>query len=158
MSGIDTRIWYLFMIIWKNHRSLFQLMMSFSFQPSGQHVKARVTSYYLWRWVISTATWVTFYFPSMNFFKNSDFVLDEFLWILKNSQHVHEQFFRILVKFFRILYSFLRISDVVLMNSCMNSWRGGSRTKYEFSEFLRTLKNKLTGGCCENDHSAIMSI
>ena len=40
----------------------------------------------------------------------------EFLWILKNSQHVHEQFFRILVKLFRILYSFLRISDVVLMN------------------------------------------
>ena len=78
---------------------------------------------------------VTFYFPSMNFFKNSDFVLDEFLWILENS-HVHEQFFR-------ILYSFLRISDVVLMNSCMNSWRGGSRTRYEFSEFLRALKNKL---------------
>ena len=63
---------------------------------------------------LSSQTSVTFYFPSMNFFKNSNFVLDEFLWILKNLQHVHEQFFRILVKFFRILYSFLRISDSFL--------------------------------------------
>ena len=79
----------------------------------------------------------------MNFFKNSYFVLDEFLRILENSQQVHERFFRILYSFFRILYSFLRISDAVLKNSCMNSWRGGSRTSYEFSEFLRTLTNKL---------------
>ena len=43
------------------------------------------------------------------------------------------QFLGILVKFFRILYPILRISDVVLMNSCMNSWRGGSRTRYELS-------------------------
>ena len=82
-------------------------------------------------------------FLSMKFFKNSHFVPDEFLWILENSQHVHEQFFRFLVKLFRILYSFLRISDVIPMNCRMNSWRGGSRTRYEFSEFLRTLKNKL---------------
>ena len=86
---------------------------------------------------------VTFYFPSMNFFKNSYFVLDEFLRIIENSQQVYEQFLRILVKFFRILYSFLRISDAALKNSCMNSWREGSRTTYELSEFIRTFKNKL---------------
>ena len=79
----------------------------------------------------------------MNFFKNSYFVLDKFLRILENSQQVHEQFSRILVKFFKILYSFLRISDAVLENSCMNSWRGGSRTAYELSEFIRTFENEV---------------
>ena len=86
---------------------------------------------------------VTFYFPSINFFKNSDSVVDEFLRILENSQQIYEPFLIIIVQFFRILNSFLRISNVVLNTSCMNSWRGGSRTTYELSEFVRTFKNKL---------------
>ena len=81
---------------------------------------------------------VTFYFPSINFFKNSGFVLDDILRIIESSQQFHEQLLRILVKFFRILYLFLRISDVVLRNSGTNSWRGRSRKTYEFSEFVRT--------------------
>ena len=45
------------------------------------------------------------------------------LWVRVNSQQIHEQFLRTLVEFVRILYSFLRISDAVLKNYCMNSWR-----------------------------------
>ena len=50
----------------------------------------------------------------------------------------------------------------ILMNYCMNLWRGGSRTKYEFSEFLRTLKNKLcvhkNSSCFPPVHGVFMNV
>lgn len=87
-------------------------------------------------------------FPLYELFKNSDFVIDEFLRIIENSQQVHEQLLIILLKFFRIFIHFFRIFNVVLKNSCMISWRRGSRTNYELSEFIRTCILHLRSSTC----------